>query len=207
MIRPSIGARFVCTSKIDKKIPTRRVFVFRTSVSSISIMSVMRPSAAATTSLGFEGTARSGSRQKASVKRIKTRKTSDNRGEIQRLASINKRRMAKMLRPSASVCRRMMGGQFLVRKGVGQAYLASPKMEKRRFSLEPQHPALGSFRFPICSGETLQKTTRLLVVSKTFPAIVFEGRSDPIYAASQRRNSGPKTASQSLDRYRRSPKI
>ncbi len=40
---PSIGARFVCTSKTERKMPTRRVRALSTSVSSISTMSATTP--------------------------------------------------------------------------------------------------------------------------------------------------------------------
>src|SRR5437764_76258 len=77
-MRPSIGARLVWTSKIDKNIPTRRVFAFRTSLSFSSVMSVTVPSAAATTRFGSGGATRLGSRKNASVQKSSRRKSSDN---------------------------------------------------------------------------------------------------------------------------------
>src|ERR1700726_1091059 len=68
-MRPSIGARLVCTSKIERKIPIRRDLFFRISFSSTSTISVTVPSAAATTRFGSAGVARSGSRKKASVEK------------------------------------------------------------------------------------------------------------------------------------------
>src|SRR5437660_10966944 len=74
MTRPSIGARFVCTSKIDKKIPTRRVFIFSTRFSYDSVMSITVPSSAATIRFGSTGTVRFGSRKNATVHKKSSKK-------------------------------------------------------------------------------------------------------------------------------------
>src|SRR5437899_5433322 len=99
----TIGAGFVCTSKIDKKIPTRRVFVFRTSVSSTSDISVTVPSAAATMALRSTGTLRLGSRKKKSVETIRRTKKSDNQALKNQLATARKNKIARITRASARV--------------------------------------------------------------------------------------------------------
>src|SRR5947208_1939204 len=103
MTRPSIGARFVWTSKIDKKIPTRRVFALRTSFSSSSMMSVIDPSAGATIRFGSAGTARSGSRKKASVQKSSSKKNSNNHTEKNELATARSAKIAKIQRASERV--------------------------------------------------------------------------------------------------------
>jgi len=65
--RPSTGMRLVWTLNTERKIPTRRIFVFTTSGSSTSMISVMVPSAAARTAWLSLGAVRSGSRKNASV--------------------------------------------------------------------------------------------------------------------------------------------
>src|SRR5438105_3091131 len=97
MTRPSIGARFVWTSKIDKKIPTRRVFTLRASFSSSSTMSVIDPSAAATIRFGSAGAARSGSRKKASVQKSSSKKNSNNQTEKNELAIARSAKIAQTL--------------------------------------------------------------------------------------------------------------
>src|SRR6266516_1287517 len=103
MIRPSIGARFVWTSKTDKKIPIRRVFVLRTSFSSSSTMSLTVPSAAATTRFGSGGTARSGSRKKKTMQKNNTKKSSDNHAEINQLPIASSAKTTKIQRASERV--------------------------------------------------------------------------------------------------------
>src|SRR6202043_1847207 len=116
-MRPSIGARLVCTSKIDRKIPIRRDLFFRISFSSTSTISVTVPSAAATTRFGSAGVARSGSRKKASVEKINSRKSSDNHGIKNQLAIARRRRTAKIKRASRKVWARIRERIFRFQKG------------------------------------------------------------------------------------------
>src|SRR4029077_5748647 len=116
MTLPSIGARFVCTSKIDKKIPTRRVFVLRTWFSSDSTMSITVPSAAATIRLGSAGTVRSGSRKKATEKKNKKTKSNDKHTENNAATRASSKKSAKIQRASRSVCRRIKASIFKAQK-------------------------------------------------------------------------------------------
>src|ERR1041385_1842682 len=116
MTRPSIGARFVWTSKIDKKIPTRRVFVLSSWFSSDSTMSVTVPSAGATIRLGSDGGGRFGSRKKATVKTNSKKKTHHNHAETAAPATARTAKNNKIHRASQSVWRRIKG-----------AYLGSPE--------------------------------------------------------------------------------
>src|SRR5437588_6161524 len=120
MIRPSIGARLVCTSKIDKKIPTRRIFVFKISLASTSEMSITVPSAAATMAFRSAGIFRSGSRKKKSVYKIRTRKNSDNQPLKNQLPSVRKNKIARIQRASARVWRRIESAHFRSAKESGQ---------------------------------------------------------------------------------------
>src|SRR4029453_3795581 len=113
MILPSIGARFVCTSKIDKKIPTRRVFVLRTWFSSNSMMSITVPSAAATITFGPAGAVRSGSRKKATVQKISNKKSNDTQPEKNQQTAASTAKNTKIQRASESVWRRIKGVYFV----------------------------------------------------------------------------------------------
>src|SRR5712692_4874277 len=116
-MRPSIGARLVCTSKIDRKIPSRRDLFFRISFSSTSTISVTVPSAAATMRLGSVGVARSGSRKNASVEKINSRKSSDNHGVKNQLAIARRTRTAKIQRASRKVWARINDRIFRFQNG------------------------------------------------------------------------------------------
>src|SRR5437763_11332010 len=108
------------TSKIDKKIPTRRVFVLSTSLSSTSTMSITAPSAAAAIRFGSAGTIRSGSRKKATVQRNSNRKKNDNHKAKKEAATASSAKNAKIQRASESVWRRMNGVYFRSLEYVGQ---------------------------------------------------------------------------------------
>src|SRR6266480_3248900 len=109
MTRPSIGARFVWTSNIDKKIPTRRVFVFNTWFSSDSVMSITVPSAAATIRFGFAGTVRSGSRQNATVNRNSSKQNQNIHAKNNPQTTASSAEMPKIHLASKMVCRRIKG--------------------------------------------------------------------------------------------------
>src|SRR6266496_2034741 len=138
MTRPLIGARFVWTSKIDKKIPTRRVFVLRTWFSSHSTVSITVPSAAATIKFGSAGTVRSGSRKKATVKKNNKKKNSDNHTENNAATTTSSAKSAKTQRASRSVCRRIKGCIFKAQK----CSVKLPKIDNQRQLWEPQHRGL-----------------------------------------------------------------
>src|SRR5262249_48254824 len=133
MMRPSIGARFVCTSKIDKKIPIRRVFVFKTWFSSDSVMSITVPSAAATIRFGSAGTVRSGSRKNATVNRNSSEKSSAIHTDSNTLATVSRAKNAKIQRASKSVWRRIKGHHFRNSEQRGQG----TKMTKNGLNAEP----------------------------------------------------------------------
>src|SRR5207247_6520266 len=103
MTRPSIGARFVWTSKMDKNIPTRRVFALRTSFSSSSTMSLTVPSAAAMTRFESGGTARAGSRKKKTTQKNNIKKSNDNHAEMNQLPIARSAKIAKIQRASERV--------------------------------------------------------------------------------------------------------
>src|SRR6266480_6595590 len=177
MTLPSIGARFVWTSKIDKKIPTRRVFVLRTWFSSHSTMSITLPSAAATIRFKSRGTVRSGSRKKATVQKISNKKISDNHVENNAATTPSSTKSAKIQRASVSVCRRIKGSIFKGQK----CAVKLPKIGTEPLAAEPQYRGLRSLLAPTCSGNNLLKTTILLVVSKPFLAILLcAGRLAPL---------------------------
>src|SRR5439155_19401233 len=119
-MRPSIGARLVCTSKIDRKIRIRLDLFFRISFSSTSTLSVTVPSAAATMRFGSAGVARSGSRKNASVEKINNRKSSDNHGVRNQLAIARRTRTAKIQRASRKVWARIKRPHFPIPKWPGQ---------------------------------------------------------------------------------------
>src|SRR5882724_10465875 len=121
MTLPSIGARFVCTSKIDKKIPIRRVFVLRTWFSSDSMMSITVPSAAATIRFGSVGTVRSGSRKNATVQKNRNRKNTETHSESNAAITASNAQTAKIQRASQSVWRRIKGFYFRSPNELGQA--------------------------------------------------------------------------------------
>src|SRR5438093_7471208 len=104
MTRPSIGARFVCTSKIDKKIPTRRVFVFRTWFSSDSVMSITVPSAAATIRFGSAGTVRFGSRKNATVHKNNSKKNQNVDVQYNPQTTASSEKKPKIQRDSKMIC-------------------------------------------------------------------------------------------------------
>src|ERR1700730_8019985 len=120
MIRPSNGARLVCTSNTDRKIPTRRIFVFKISVSSTSEISCTTPSAAATMAFGSAGIVRSGSRKKKSVYKIRTRKNSAKQPMKNQHPSERKHRTARIQRAPVMVWRRMDSAYFRSVKEAGQ---------------------------------------------------------------------------------------
>src|SRR5215831_10994463 len=120
MTRPSIGARFVCTSNIDKKIPTRRVFVFSTWFSSDSVMSITVPSAAATIRFGSAGTVRSGSRKNATVHKNSSKKNQNVHAENNPQTTASSAKKPKIQRASKIVWRRIKGSYFQNLKQLGQ---------------------------------------------------------------------------------------
>jgi hypothetical protein len=135
---PSIGARFVWTSKIDKKIPTRRVLVLRTWFSSHSTMSITLPSAAATIKFEFRGTLRSGSRKKAIVQKISNKKISDSHAEKKAATTASSAKSAKIQRASVSVCRRIKGSIFKAQK----CSVKLPKIGTEPLAAKPQYRGL-----------------------------------------------------------------
>src|SRR5205823_12066984 len=118
--RPSMGARFVCTSKIDKKLPTRSVLFFSTWVSGTSTMSLTVPSAGATIRFGSEGTSRSGSRKNATVHRSSNKKNQNAQAEKNPKITASAARKVKIQRASQSVWRRIKTGYFASLKKAGQ---------------------------------------------------------------------------------------
>src|SRR5438045_566803 len=120
MIRPLIGARFVWTSKIDKKIPTRRDLVLSTWLSSNSTMSITVPSAGATIRFESGGAMRSGSRKNATVKRNSKKKNHHNHAEKAAPATVSSAKNNKTHRASKSVGRRMETVDFGSLKQRGQ---------------------------------------------------------------------------------------
>src|SRR6266516_3747410 len=138
MTRPSIGTRFVWTSKIDKKIPTRRVFVLRTCFSSDSTMSITLPSAAATIRFGSAGTVRSGSRKNATIKRNNNTKSNDNHIENNAATTDSSIKNAKIQRASERVWSRIKGSIFKAQKGS----VKLPEIDNQRQLWEPQYRGL-----------------------------------------------------------------
>src|SRR6266542_5701762 len=115
-MRPSIGARLVWTSKIDKKIPTQRVFSLRISFSSTSTISLTVPSAAATIRFGSAGAKRSGSRKKAMVQKISRKKNTDSQTERNQLTTVRSAKNALIQRDSERVWARIIDGSFRSQK-------------------------------------------------------------------------------------------
>src|SRR6188472_3298352 len=109
MTRPWIGARLVCTSNTDKKIPTRRDLVFSTSFSSISTMSMTRPSAAATITFGSVGAVRLGSRKNATVHKKSSTKNQNAHAENNPETIARTVIQTKIQRASQKDCRRIKG--------------------------------------------------------------------------------------------------
>src|SRR4030095_525720 len=120
MTRPSIGARLVCTSKIDKKIPTRRVLFFSTSFSSSSTMSITVPSAAATITFGSAGAARSGSRKNAIVHKQSSAKNQNAHAENNPKTIASSARKVRIQRASQRAWRRIKRAYFQGLKRTGQ---------------------------------------------------------------------------------------
>src|SRR5207244_4452307 len=114
MTRPSIGARFVCTSKIDKKIPIRTVSVFKNGLSSISDISVTVPSAAATIAFGSAGTWRSGSRKNKIVPTMSATNSNASHALTNQLAMATHARIAIIQRASEIVWSRIENEIFEV---------------------------------------------------------------------------------------------
>src|SRR4029077_20528580 len=121
MTRPLTGARFVCTSKNDKKIPTRRVFAFSTSFSSSSTISITAPSAGATITFESDGTARSGSRKNAIVHKQRSTKNQNANAENNPKTIASSARKVRIQRASQRVWRRIKEAYFLSLKTAGQA--------------------------------------------------------------------------------------
>ena len=107
-------------AQIDKKIPTRRVFALTTSFSSISTISLTVPSAAATIRLGSVADARSGSRKKATVQKISSKKSMDNHGHTNQAATAANAKNARIQRASKSVWKRIKEVYFPGLKEAGQ---------------------------------------------------------------------------------------
>src|SRR6476620_11248194 len=139
MTRPSIGARLVCTSKIDKKIPTRRVLFFSTSFSSSSTMSITVPSAAATIMLGSTGDARSGSRKNAIVHKTSSTKNQNAHAENNPETIASSTRKAKIQRASQKAWRRIKEPIL----GAEKRMVKTPKSIGGAFRPEPQYSGLG----------------------------------------------------------------
>src|SRR5438105_611005 len=132
MIRPSIGARLVWTSKMERKIAIRRIVCLTTSCSSSSAISTTTPSAAATTTFGSEGGTRSGSRKKTKVQAIRRRKRRASHGLSRKLRAARTSSTQKIQRASKSVWRRIGPWKFRVRRMVGQ--VADRVADGRSFS-------------------------------------------------------------------------
>ena len=139
-MRPSIGARLVCTSKIDKKIPTRRVLFFSTSFSSSSTMSITVPSAAATITFGSAGAARSGSRKNAIVHKQTSTKNQNAHAENNPKTIASTARQVRIQRASQRAWRRIRGAYFLSLKRL----VKPPKSVVAETQVEPQYSGLGN---------------------------------------------------------------
>src|SRR4029077_15623040 len=155
MTRPLIGARLVCTSKTDKKIPTRRVFAFSTSFSSSSKISITAPSAGATITFGSDGTARSGSRKNATVHKNTRKKNHSTHAENNPETIASSARKVRIQRASQRAWRRIRGAYFVSLKRLGKpakSVAAEPRVE-------PQYSGLGDRAPPISSGNYRFETT------------------------------------------------
>src|SRR4029077_20048616 len=139
MTRPSIGARLVCTSKIDKKIPTRRDLFFSTSFSSSSTMSITVPSAAATIMFGSIGAARSGSRKNAIVHKKSSTKNQNAHAENNPKTIASTVRKAKIQRASQKARRRIKEPILGARKRL----VKTLEWMRGAFQPEPQYNGLG----------------------------------------------------------------
>src|ERR1700730_2094028 len=89
-------------------------------------MSLTLPSAGATTRFGSAGTGRSGSRKKATVKRKRARKISDNHAEINHVATAAKATIRRIQPAARSVCARITEPHFPGSKSHGQAARKKP---------------------------------------------------------------------------------
>src|SRR6266513_641534 len=167
-MRPSIGARLVWTSKIDKKIPTRRVLVFRTSVSSSSVMSMTVPSAAATTRFGSDGAARSGSRKNASVQKSRRRKNSDNQSVRNELAMANTARIAKIQRASKRVSARIVAWHFPISEGQVKQTERLISEQGNRGSFTYNILGFGVFHYPTGSGAITDRARDISCLASRF---------------------------------------
>src|SRR6476469_7538882 len=138
-MRPSIGARLVCTSKIDRKIPTRRVLFFSTSFSSSSTMSITAPSAAATITFGSRGGVLSGSRKNAIVHKKSNTKNQNANAENNTEQIASSARKTKIQRASQKAWRRIK------RAILGSTKRLVKPLEPmgQTFQVEPQYSGLG----------------------------------------------------------------
>src|ERR1041385_2893497 len=161
MTRPSSGARFVCTSKIDKKIPIRRVPVFKNGLSSTSDISVTVPSAAATIAFGSAGTSRSGSRKNKIVPTMSATNGAVSQPLMSQLPSASNARIATIQRASEMVWRRIGQRNFQGAKSGGQG---GKKQRDRGNRSSHNIVGLGECAASISSANNLLGATRLLVV-------------------------------------------
>src|SRR6476469_5950124 len=138
MTRPSIGARLVCTSKTDKKIPTRRDLFFVTSFSSISTMSMTLPSAAATITFGSVGATRSGSRKNAAVHKKSSTKNQNAHAEKNPETIARTVTHAKIQRASQKACKRIEGSSLEAPKRL----VKRPQPSEQAFRMELQYNGL-----------------------------------------------------------------
>src|SRR3954463_6222327 len=140
MTRPSIGARLVCTSKTDRKIPTRRDLFFSTSFSSTSTMSTTVPSAAATIKFGSVGLVRSGSRKNAIVHKKSSTKNQNAHAENNPTTIARTARKARIQRASQKAWRRIKEPIF----GAQKRLVKTPELRRKKLAPEPQYNGLGS---------------------------------------------------------------
>src|SRR3982751_1633722 len=142
MTRPSIGARFVCTTKTDRKIPTRRDLFFSTSFSSTSTMATTVPSAAATIKFGSVGLARSGSRKNAIVQKKSSTKNQNAHTENNPKTIASTVSKAKIQRASQKAWKRIKKRIFEARKRLVKT------AESKRNGLGLNHKMMGSATAP-----------------------------------------------------------
>src|SRR5262249_16954884 len=137
------------------------------------------------------------------VKKNSSKKSRASHTESNTAATVRRAKNAKIRRASKSVWRRINGHHFRNSEERGQG----TKMTKNAVNPEPQYVGFRIAAPPTGRENKLLITTKLIVVSKPFLAMVLcKGRLGPLYAASSSRNSGRKSISQ-LDRNRRYAKI
>src|SRR6266550_529755 len=180
MTRPSIGARLVCTSKIDKKIPTRRVLFFSTSFSSSSTMSVTVPSAAATITFGSAGAARSGSRKNAIVHKQSSTKNQNANAENNPKTIASSARKVRIQRASQRVWRRIKRAYFQSLKGTGQDTKIGTRVS---CSLDHNIVGLAAEPYPISSGNKVGKRRDYLLLPSLFQLCSRCGPLGPTFMA------------------------